>query len=94
MTAAAASSVCRAARAPAAVIILEAPVVEELHRHLAVLHRAFTGDDPDAITGHAVDVEFLVRSTPPRIVIVQARPYDVTWAPERLWRDADGDPVE
>ena len=75
-------------------IILEAPVVEELHRHLAVLHRAFTGDDPDDITGHAVDVEFLVRSTPPRIVIVQARSYDVTWAPERLWRDADGDPVE
>ena len=69
-------------------------MVEELQRHLAVLHRAFTGDDPDDVTGHAVDVEFLVRATPPRIVIVQARPYDVTWAPERLWRDADGDPVE
>jgi len=75
-------------------VILEDPLVEELQRHLAVLHRAFTDDDPDSTTGQAVDVEFLVRRTPPRIVIVQARPYQVTWAPERLWRDEDGDPVE
>jgi len=74
-------------------IILETPVVEELRRHLAVLHRAFTDDDPDSPTGHAIDVEFLVRRTPPRIVIVQARPFDVSWGPDRLWRDADGDPV-
>ena len=31
--------------------------------------------------------------TPPHIVIVQARPFDVTWGPDRLWRDEDGAPV-
>ena len=36
---------------------------------------------------------FLVRRTPPHIVIVQARPFDVTWGPDRLWRDEDGAPV-
>jgi hypothetical protein len=74
-------------------IIMETPIVNELRQHLAVLHRAFTDDDPDAISGHAVDVEFLVRRTPPHIVIVQARPFDVTWGPDRLWRDEDGAPV-
>jgi hypothetical protein len=74
-------------------IIMEAPVVEELRRHLAVLHGAFTGDDPDSPSGHAIDVEFLVRPTPPRIVIVQARPFDFSWGPDRLWRDAEGEPV-
>jgi len=55
--------------------------------------RAFTDGDPDAGSGRAVDVEFLVRRTPPFIVIVQARPYDVTWGSDRLWRDEDGVPV-
>jgi hypothetical protein len=74
-------------------IIMETPVVDELRQHLFVLHRAFTGVDPDAIDGRAVDVEFLVRRTAPRIVIVQARPFDVTWSADRLWRDAEGEPV-
>jgi hypothetical protein len=74
-------------------VILEDPVVEELERDLAVLHRAFTGDDSDAVSGHAVDVEFLVRRKAPRIVIVQARPFEVTWSADRLWLDKDGDPV-
>jgi hypothetical protein len=74
-------------------IILEDAVVEELQRDLAVIHRAFTDDRPDGVSGHAVDVEFLVRRTAPRIVIVQARPFDVTWSSDRLWRDEDGDPV-
>jgi hypothetical protein len=69
-------------------------VIEELQRYLAVLHRAFTNRDPDTITGRAIDVEFLVRRTPPRIVIVQARPYQMAWTRERLWRDEDGQPVE
>jgi len=74
-------------------VILEDPVVEELQRDLAVIHRAFTDDYPDGFSGHAVDVEFLVRRTAPRIVIVQARPFDVTWSADRIWRDEDGDPV-
>ncbi|HXS24742.1 MAG TPA: PEP/pyruvate-binding domain-containing protein [Gemmatimonadales bacterium] len=74
-------------------IILEDSVVEELERDLDVVHRAFTGDDPDAISGHAVDVEFLVRATAPRVVIVQARPFEVTWSADRLWLDRGGDPV-
>jgi len=35
-----------------------------------------------------------VRKTAPRIVIVQARPYQVTWSRDRLWIDEDGQPVE
>jgi hypothetical protein len=75
-------------------ILPDDPVVEELRRHLTVLHRAFTDKDVDDITGRAVDVEFLVRRAAPRIVIVQVRPFEVTWPKERLWRDADGNPVE
>jgi hypothetical protein len=74
-------------------VIMEDPVIHELQRHLTVLHRAFTDDLPDGVSGHAIDVEFLVRRTAPRIVIVQARPFDVTWSSDRLWRDEDGDPV-
>jgi hypothetical protein len=82
----------RSSRAGGAVI-LEDAVVEELQRDLAVIHRAFTDDYPDGVSGHAVDVEFLVRRTAPRVVIVQARPFDVTWSADRIWRDEDGDPV-
>ena len=73
--------------------ILAAPEIEELERYLAILHRAFTDRDPDTITGRAIDVEFLVRRTAPRIVIVQARPYQMVWSRDRLWRDEDGEPV-
>jgi hypothetical protein len=82
----------RSSRAGGAVI-LEDAVVEELRRDLAVIHRAFTDDYPDGVSGHAVDVEFLVRRAAPRVVIVQARPFDVTWSADRIWRDEDGDPV-
>jgi len=74
-------------------VILDDPALEELRQDLVVLHRAFTGGDPEDPSGHAVDVEFLVRRAAPFIVIVQARPFDVTWGPDRLWRDEDGAPV-
>ena len=75
-------------------VILETPEIEELRGYLSILHRAFTDKRPDTTTGRAIDVEFLVRKTAPRIVIVQARPYQVTWSRDRLWIDEDGQPVE
>src|SRR4029078_13529782 len=72
-------------------VILEAPDVEELQGHLGIPHRAFTDKEPDSQSGRAIDVEFLVRKTAPRIVIVQARPYKVTWYREECpWSDSVG----
>lgn len=73
-------------------VLLDDPVVEELAAHLSKIHAAFTGD-PFGASGRAVDVEFLVRPEAPRIVIVQARPYTVSWSKDRVWRYADGTPV-
>ena len=73
-------------------IIMEDAVVEELQKHLTALHVAFTGD-PLGARGKAVDVEFLVRKSAPKIIIVQARPFDVTWVGDRRWLDQDGKPI-
>lgn len=70
-------------------VVLDDPAVEELRARLAVLQTTFTGDSLGA-TGRAVDVEFLVRKTAPRIIIVQARPFTVVWPDDRRWRDERG----
>jgi hypothetical protein len=72
-----------------------------VHERIIVLARrrervtAAGGRDPP-INGrieHPKLTAMLVRPSAPRIVIVQARPYDVTWSADRLWLDEDGDPV-
>jgi hypothetical protein len=82
----------KSSRAKGAVILTD-PVLEELVAHLAKLQTAFTGDTFGA-SGRAIDVEFLVRDAAPHIVIVQARPFDVTWPDDRRWRDQNGNLVE
>ena len=72
--------------------LLDDAAVEELAAHLSTLQTAFTNDSFGA-SGRAVDVEFLVRRSAPKIVIVQARPYTVTWSDERRWRDENGKAV-
>jgi hypothetical protein len=73
-------------------IIMSDEVVMELKKRLDAVHIAFT-NDPAGASGRAVDVEFLVRRTAPRVVLVQARPFTVTWSDDRRWLDADNKPV-
>ncbi len=74
-------------------VVMEDEVVEELQKHLTAIHVAFTGDSFGA-RGKAVDVEFLVRKSTPKIIILQARPFDVTWVGDRRWLDQDGKPID
>jgi hypothetical protein len=64
--------------------------VEQLAGYLAEIHEVFTGEPPDSMTGRAVDVEFLLARSPRPIVIVQARPYTVTWPRGRRYQDTRG----
>jgi hypothetical protein len=73
-------------------IIMSDEVVMELKKRLDAVHIAFT-NDPGGASGRAVDVEFLVRRSAPRVVLVQARPFTVTWSDDRRWLDADNKPV-
>jgi hypothetical protein len=66
--------------------------VEALVKALTMIHILFTGDAAGT-SGKAVDVEDLVVGPKRRIVIVQARPYTVTWSGDCRWLDADGEPV-
>ncbi len=74
-------------------VLIDDPTVEELAKDLAAIHLGFTGDSFGA-SGKAVDVEFLVRKSAPKVIVVQARPYTMTWPDDRLWRDGDGKPVQ
>ncbi|WP_224248446.1 PEP/pyruvate-binding domain-containing protein [Hyalangium gracile] len=72
--------------------ILSDEDVEKLSTALGIIHNAFTQDGL-GVSGRAVDVEFLLVREPRRVVIVQARPYTVTWEGDRVWRDETGRPV-
>lgn len=61
--------------------VLSAAQVEELAKYLAAIQTTFRGAD-FSLTGRAMDVEFLVTGAG-RVVIVQARPYRVTWSGDR-----------
>lgn len=74
-------------------VLVDDPTVEELAKDLAAIQVGFT-DDSFGASGKAVDVEFLIRKSSPKVIIVQARPYTMTWPDERLWRDGDGNPVQ
>ena len=74
-------------------LLIEDPVVEELAKDLAAIHLGFT-DDAFGASGKAVDVEFLIRRSTPKVIIVQARPYTMIWPDDRLWRDGEGKPVQ
>ena len=66
--------------------LLGAREVEELAGYLKTIHKALTGVD-HGMSGHAVDVEFLVTAAQPRrVLIVQARPYLVSWTGDRRWK--------
>jgi hypothetical protein len=65
--------------------LLAAPEVEELARQMTIIHKAFTGEE-DGTSGRAVDIEFLVASPSRKVLIVQARPYALTWAGDRRWK--------
>ena len=68
--------------------VLSAAQVEELAKYLTIIQGTFTVIDA-TITGKAVDVEFLVDSSG-RVVIVQARPFTVTWKGDRRWMITSG----
>ncbi|XXF76291.1 PEP/pyruvate-binding domain-containing protein [Myxococcaceae bacterium GXIMD 01537] len=66
--------------------------LEQLQGYLSTIHNAFTGDVL-GLSGRAVDVEFLLLREPRRIVIVQARPYTVSWEGGRRMKDEAGRPI-
>jgi hypothetical protein len=61
--------------------------IKELVGYLETIHQAFTGDS-FGMTGEAVDVEFLVEAPSRKVLIVQARPYSLTWGGDRRWKYA------
>lgn len=61
--------------------------VEELVGYLEKIHVELTGDSL-GVTGQAVDVEFLVEAPSRKVLIVQARPYSLTWSGDRRWKYA------
>ena len=67
--------------------LLGAREVEELVSYLERIHLDFTGDS-FGVSGQAVDVEFLVAAPSRKVLIVQARPYSLTWSGDRRWRYA------
>lgn len=56
--------------------------IEALSGYLTTIQKAFTGDE-EALGGEAVDVEFLVEAPSRKVLIVQARPYPLTWSGDR-----------
>ena len=81
----------RSSRSPDAPLLTDADI-EQLHGYLATIHKDFTRDEL-GLSGRAVDVEFLLVREPRRVVIVQARPYSVSWEGDRRIRDEAGTPV-
>jgi len=69
--------------------ILDPDDVKRLSAALEAIHVAFTGDSY-GMSGHAVDVEFLLAGPARSVVIVQARPYTVEWSKDRRWLDDQG----
>jgi hypothetical protein len=61
--------------------------VLELVGYLEKIHAVFTGD-MFGMSGDAVDVEFLVEAPTRKVLIVQARPYSLTWSGDRRWKYA------
>jgi rifampicin phosphotransferase len=61
--------------------------IDELVGYLTSIHAAFTGDS-FGMSGEAVDVEFLVEAPSRKVLIVQARPYSLTWGGDRRWKYA------
>jgi hypothetical protein len=59
---------------------------------LKVVHLDFTHDDY-GMSGNAVDVEFLLAGASHEVVIVQARPFTVSWPQDRRWLDDTGRPL-
>lgn len=72
--------------------VLTADDLGRMRAALAAIHEGFTGDTY-GMTGKAVDVEFLIAGPRRDVVIVQARPYEVTWVKERRWLDDRGQPL-
>jgi phosphoenolpyruvate synthase/pyruvate phosphate dikinase len=66
--------------------------VEHLASALGAIHLAFTGDSY-GMSGKAVDVEWLIAGPKREVVIVQGRPFQVTWTKDRRWLDDDGNPL-
>jgi hypothetical protein len=81
----------RSSRSPDAPLMTDEDL-EQLHGYLATIHKDFTRDAL-GLSGRAVDVEFLLVREPRRVVIVQARPYSVSWEGDRRLRDETGKPV-
>ena len=67
--------------------------VKRLVKALDVIHVAFTGDTYK-MSGNAVDVEFLLSGPTREVVIVQARPYTITWKGDRRYLDTEGNPLK
>ena len=61
--------------------------IKVLVGYLEKIHEEFTGDS-FGMTGQAVDVEFLVEAPSRKVLIVQARPYSLTWGGDRRWKYA------
>ena len=72
--------------------ILTSQDISGLKGALNDIHLAFTGDSY-GMSGHAVDVEFLIAGASRQVVVVQARPFTVEWSKERRWLDDDGRPI-
>lgn len=67
--------------------LLGAKEIKDLVGYLEAIHAAFTGDS-FGMSGEAVDVEFLVEAPSRKVLIVQARPYSLTWGGDRRWKYA------
>lgn len=63
--------------------VLREGEIVEIARVLSAIQRHFHGDDWQ--TGRAMDVEFILAGPARRLVVVQARPYTVTWSEDRGW---------
>src|SRR5262249_14970318 len=59
--------------------------IEELAAHLTIIQKAVTAEEV-ARSGQAVDVEFLVAAPSRKVLIVQARPYPLSWSGDRKWK--------